>query len=194
MIVYGFDSGLRSFGWAVAEFERRPGTQEIGPNFIAGGVWHTEPDKNAPRKGVDQARRTTDLWHELVALRRTFGDGAAVCVEAVAFPMGKVQYSVVSGLGRARALVDVFGAEMRARVYEALPTEVKQAVVGSRSASKEEVGEKLEMHFPEVKSLWPKLKGDREHFADACASIVACQAFAFPYLKERYLQSMEIPF
>jgi len=194
VIVYGFDSGLRSFGWAVAEFGLRPGAQEVGPIFVAGGVWHTEPDKDAPRKGVDQARRTTDLWRELVAIRRIFGDGAAVCVEALAFPSGKIQYSVVSGLGRARALVDVFGSEMSARVYEALTTEVKQAVTSNRSASKEEVGEKLEERFPEVKALWPKLKGDREHFADACASIVACQAFAFPYLKERYLQSMESPF
>lgn len=193
MIVYGFDSGLRSFGWAVAEIHT---TIEggIAPTFKAGGVWHTEPDKKAGRKGLDQARRTTELWLELRGLKRTFGAAGCVCVEAVAFPMGKVQYSVVSGLGRARALVDVFGAELDTQVFEALPTEVKQAVTGDRSAEKALVCEQLEIKHPEVSALMPRLKGDHEHFADACAVILACMAFNYEYLKDRALREQEVAF
>lgn len=193
MIVYGFDSGLRSFGWAVADIAMRH-DEKLGVHFMAGGVWHTEPDKKAARKGIDQARRTTELWLQLRTLKATFGPAACVCVEAVAFPIGKVQYSVVSGLGRARALVDVFGAELDTRVFEALPTEVKEAVTGNRSAEKAIVCEQLEVRHPEVSALMPRLKGDHEHFADACAVILACQAFNYEYLKDRALRDQEVAF
>lgn len=174
MIVFGFDSGLRSFGWAVGNIYQSA-LKGLRVHFLAAGVWTTEPNKVIRRKGDDTSRRTRELWRNLSTLQRQFGRPQIICVEAVAFPFGKTQSSVISGLGRARALVDVLAQEHHVEIFESLPTELKEAVTGNRSASKDEMCEALETEYRDFARLWPRLKADREHVADACASILACR-------------------
>jgi Holliday junction resolvasome RuvABC endonuclease subunit len=198
MRVFGFDTGMRSFGWAVADYMRSSGEREIRAHFIAAGVFHTEPNKEADRKGDDMSRRTRMLWSQLHYTSSTYGGRPAfLCTEAVAFPFGHVQVSVVSGLGRARALVDVLAAELKVPIYESLAKELKEAVTGNKSAEKDEVCAKLQEQYPEIGHFWPKLKADREHIADACASIIAAQKFNWAEVRSAFLRRQadeEIPF
>jgi len=198
MRVFGFDTGMRSFGWAVADYERSNGEREIRAHFIAAGVWHTSPNKEADRKGNDMSERTRSLWRELHKMSSRYGGRPAfLCTEATAFPFGQVQVSVVSGLGRARALVDVLAAELNVPIYESLAKELKEAVTGNKSAEKDEVCAKLQEQYPEIGHFWPKLKADREHIADACASIIAAQKFNWAEVRGAFLRKVdgeEIPF
>lgn len=198
MRVFGFDTGMRSFGWAVADYMRSSGEREIRAHFIAAGVFHTEPNKEADRKGNDMSERTRALWRQLHYTSACYGGRPAfLCTEAVAFPFGHIQSSVVSGLGRARALVDVLASELNVPIYESLAKELKEAVTGSKSAEKDEVCAKLEEQYPEIGNFWPRLKNDREHVADACASIIAAQKFNWAEVRGAFLRRQadeEIPF
>lgn len=198
MRVFGFDTGMRSFGWAVADYEMEADTSDLRPFFIGAGVWHTAPNEGVVRKGNDMSERTQKLWRDLHQMSIRYGGRPAfICTEAVAFPFGHVQVSVVSGLGRARALVDVLAAELNVPIYESLAKELKEAVTGSKSAEKDAVCEKLEARFPEIARHWPRLKADREHVADACASIIAAQKFTWPVVQSAFFRKQadeEIPF
>lgn len=172
MRVLGVDSGLRSFGWVIAEYE--PGV--IHPRFLKGGVLHTEPDRSL-RVGADTSRRAMYLYREM----RQILDANPVnliAVEALAFPASRVQWSVISQLGRARGLVDALGVELNVAVVEATTQELKAIVpraVGK--VSKEQVQEAVkdigDLGFNTL--LLALKKSDREHFADACAAVLACE-------------------
>lgn len=198
MRVFGFDTGMRSFGWAIADYFHSEGEREIRAHFIAAGVFHTEPSKRRDRKGDDMSLRTRELWNKLHYTSSCYGGRPAfICTEAVAFPFGHVQTSVVSGLGRARALVDVLAVQLNVPIFESLAKELKEAVTGSKIAEKEEVCAKLQEQYPEVAHFWPNLKADREHIADACASILAAQKFSWAEVRGTFLRSRsddEIPF
>lgn len=185
MIVVGLDSGLASFGWVVAEYREWTGGEGVRPRFLRGGVFATKPSKDV-RKGVDSSNRARHLFHELrETLRADWVD--CIAVEALAFPIGRVQWSVISGLGRARGLVDALAVVMRADLYEATPQELKKALTGSPSASKADVEERLLMHHPELGPLLDGVgKTKREHLADACAAVIACQRYNFQALTRRW--------
>lgn len=185
MIVVGMDSGLASFGWVVAEYREWTGGEGVRPRFLRGGVLTTKPSKDV-RKGVDSSNRARHLFFELRE-KLLIESVDCIAVESLAFPMGRVQWSVISGLGRARGLVDALAVVMRADLYEATPQELKKALTGVSSASKAEVEERLLMHHPEVGPLLDSVgKTKREHLADACAAVIACQRFNFQALTRRW--------
>lgn len=204
-MILGFDSGLRRFGYAAAELV------DGRLRYVKTGVWATEPDKTKG-KGEANAERTSALFRMLLelqpdqltdrlvpiadALRELGHDERAIrlglapfgrriralCVEGVAFPMGRVQWSVISGLGRARALVDALGVVLGVPVLERTPQAIKFAVTGARGGAKEAVQSGLEQLHPELAGLWPKQKANHEHAADAAAAIFAC----LPELAHRF--------
>jgi Holliday junction resolvasome RuvABC endonuclease subunit len=58
-------------------------------------------------------------------------------------------------------------------IVQATPQEVKRAVTGSKTASKVEVQNALELLYPTAPA-WPTRKALVEHAADALAVVVAC--------------------
>lgn len=164
MKLLGIDPGYRRCGVAVATLV--PG----GARFDLVRVIETEPDDEAP-KTADMRRRMQEIALELAAL--CDHEVIAICVEAGAPPFGKAQTQVVSGLGRARGLVDMLAAVMRLPVIEPSPAALKKLVAGANNATKEQVKDAMEARYPELASMWPRLKGNHEHAADAAASIVA---------------------
>jgi len=181
MKVIGLDSGLASFGWVVAEYSSANGA----PRFYRGGVLKTAPSKDV-RKGLDASRRATFLFDALWKEFRSEDEVACIAVEALAFPAGKILWSVLSGLGRARGLVDALSVTLGVGIYEATPQELKKAVTGSTSASKEEVIARLVERHPEAgRMLETRPASQREHLADACAAVIACQAFSGDLLLRR---------
>lgn len=166
--ILGFDSGLASFGWCQATLS---GDGVL--NFLAVGVWKTAPNPEAFRRKADDASaRCRWLYRNMRAIAHEHRP-AIITVESLAFPQGRVQWSVISGLGRARALVDALATEVEADLFERMPQELKRSVTGSTSASKEQVRQSLEDRYPELRALWPQQKTLLEHAGDACASVHA---------------------
>jgi len=166
--ILGFDSGLASFGWCHATL-----SSDGVLSFLGVGVWRTAPNPGVfARKADDMSSRCRWLYRSLRHLAHEHRPDV-ITVESLAFPKGRVQWSVISGLGRARALVDALAAEVDADVFERMPQELKRATTGSVSGSKEQVRQSLEDRYPELRALWPEQKTLLEHAGDACASVHA---------------------
>lgn len=167
-LLYGFDSSLTHFGYAVA---RR--TAE-GLAFVSVGCFATRPDAERESKTADTRRRVEGLARELRGLVQRHGAPAVICVEALALPLGRTSLVTVSALGRARGLVDALIIEHGAVAAEFQPQALKAAVTGSRSATKLEVQQQLEAAHPELERLFAGLRASSvEHAADAAAAVHA---------------------
>lgn len=168
MKIIGLDPGYASFGIAVADLT------VTGARFEQLRVVTTKPSaqKRTLRKADDMADRLAVVGREL---RRFVGrDVVALCVEATVLPHERgIQTSVVSGLGRARGLVDMLALEYGLPVIEEFPQTLKLITTGKRNATKEEIRTALERLHPELAALWPARRGDLEHAGDAAASVIA---------------------
>lgn len=167
MIAMGFDSGFASFGYAVLELV--PGSPVV--RWICADVWKTAPD-NAVAGYTSNARRTAEMWHNLSAAFLRYRP-SHLAIEAVAFPRGRMQPTILSNLGRARALVDVAGVELSVPVTE-FPAQTVRAMLGlKRSQKGKDATQKvLERRYPELATMWPRLAGDVEHAVDAAAVVL----------------------
>lgn len=187
-MLLGIDPGFAAMGIALAEAK--------GPKleWIDVFVIRTKPSGGKGKWAQDTHDRMNELAHELLKLFRD-EDFTVVGVEAGAFPVGQVRYTVIANLGRVRGLFDAFEAVFGFNVVESTTAEVKAAAFGhlwstekrvssrgkkflkkvdlSRGASKKQVKASLEKRWPELKKMWPKQKGLHEHAADACAALVA---------------------
>ncbi|MFZ2875803.1 MAG: crossover junction endodeoxyribonuclease RuvC [Phycisphaerales bacterium] len=166
--ILGFDSGLASFGWCQATL-----SSDGVLTFLGVGVWKTAPNPEAfARKADDVSARCRWIYKNLRGLAHEHRPNV-ITVESLAFPQGRVQWSVISGLGRARALVDALATEVDADLFERMPQELKRSTTGSVSGTKDQVRASLEDRYPELRSLWPTQKTLLEHAGDACASVHA---------------------
>ena len=181
MRILGLDPGFASFGYAVLNVDEPTAPRgalvevlgELQPRWPAIGVHSTKPDKSARSKADDSSRRTRELWRFLRLLDEEWRP-AVIAVEAVAFPAGRVQFSVVSHLGRARALVDVLAEQRQVQLVELRPGEVRK-LLGLTDKGKDATRLELERRWPGLSSAWGSLT-KREHEADACAVAVAALA------------------
>lgn len=160
MIAIGLDSGFASFGYAVLDLSER--------RWLVANVWKTMKCVGVP--GYESnAFRTRVLWNQLAQLCDRY-QPTFLAIEAVAFPRGKMLPTIISNLGRARALVDVAGHLYKASVLE-LPPQTIRAELGLR---KDETGKKatqakLEQKYSDLVGMWPRLADDVEHAVDAAA-------------------------
>lgn len=169
MIILGCDSGLAAFGYAVAEL-----CDDGSLVWHDAGAWRTVPGV-AVRKGDDVSARCVDLYRKLRDLAGMWRP-RVLAVEALAFPGGRVKWSVISGLARARTLVDCLAVERRAMIYERNAQQVKSAALGRkvRSATKEEVIHAMQARDASLANLLANVQASGlEHAADAAACILA---------------------
>lgn len=174
-LIYGFDTSLAHFGYAVA-------TDFDGPlRFVACGVLATKPDAKAKSKTDDNRRRFEGLANALLSLLKRHGPPRTICVEATAMPFGKTTSTVLSALGRARGLVDVIAATVGLSANEYQAQTLKKAVTGDRFADKAAVIAGVTALYPELAPLLAQLNAANvEHAADAAASIHAFHAAQTP--------------
>lgn len=164
MIVLGIDGGFASMG--VAAVNLGPEGEQLRR------CWVVRTEKSAKKLGVrsgdDTARRARELAREVSAALAEFRPGA-IAIEAPSWPrnagvaakMG-VAFGVVFGLVQERGLPLVMAS----------PQDVKRAVCGVKTASKDDVALAIERRFPDVE--WPKQSTLQEHAADAIAVVLAC--------------------
>jgi Holliday junction resolvasome RuvABC endonuclease subunit len=175
VIVLGLDPALRTMGYALLSVSGAGEERRTEP--IAMGMIATRPDPSLSRS-EDNFRSAGLLAEGLMALvvsprtGETFVD--AICAEAMSYPPGaasasriSIAWGVVATIALIRGIVDV---------RQASPQKIKAAIVGSISASKDEVRGAMAKRFGPwtIDRLLAGVKeGDREHPCDALAAAVA---------------------
>lgn len=130
-MVLGIDPGLTRCGYAVLE--------AVGPTrarALALGVLRTPPSDPLPR-------RLGDLQGEIVALLEEFRPHA-VAVEQVFF---QVNVRTAMSVGQASGLALAAASRAGCDVVQYTPNQVKDAVAGYGSASKDQVGKMVQMRL-----------------------------------------------
>lgn len=169
-VLYGFDSSLTHFGYAVAV--RYPTAIQL--QFVAAGVWSTTPDHEAETRTADLGARLQGISSNLFRLVERHGTPSLLACEALALPFGRTSMQVISTLGRARGLVDALAGQHQQQVYETQPAHLKRIVTGDQKATKQQVIAAMVARYPELVSLFAQLKAANvEHAADAAAVIHA---------------------
>jgi crossover junction endodeoxyribonuclease RuvC len=151
LILLGLDPGLRLTGWGVVRAEGNHLTH------IADGVV-------AVSSADDLARRLANLHSQLLSLVQKFNPHEAAVEETF---VNKNPKSTLK-LGQARGVVMSVPALVGMPVFEYSANKVKQALVGSGHASKEQVQAM-------VCTLLPGLKIEKADAADALA-VAICHA------------------
>lgn len=160
----GLDTGFSSIGVA------RLGIVAQGFTFVDATVIRTKKsDKKRKVKAADDnMRRVQEITQQLDPW---FADDiVAVCCEAQSWPR---QASVASKVAQTWGVVGCLAALRGIPVVQSSPQEVKLALVGNKSASKDDIIKAIRKKFPTVP--WPRATGLHEHMADAIASALACQ-------------------
>ena len=123
MIVLGVDPGTAATGYGVVR-----GGEPGGPTLIECGVIRTSPRASLARRVTDVFDGITDI------IERHRPD--ALAVESV-FYAKNVRTTVV--LGHARGVVLLAGERSGLTIHEYSPATIKKAVVGTGSATKQQV-------------------------------------------------------
>lgn len=172
--ILGVDPGFANFGWALVR---------LGPDsetVVDMGVLLTE--KSAAKQNVlasnDNFRRARELARMIRGLKSMtqLVEPLAVCAESMSFPRSS---SVAAKMAMSWGVLADYCESQDVPMFMATPKELKRAVCGDASASKETIQKALKDRYPSTDLL--KLPGmadvpggKREHPFDALAAIVAC--------------------
>jgi crossover junction endodeoxyribonuclease RuvC len=161
--ILGIDPGLSKMGLALVRVNQE------GERVLALDVLRTEKShkKRHVLASEDNVRRIQEL---AAALAPWFdGDVVAVCAESQSWPRS---LGSATKTAMAWGIIGTILQRRRLPSLQASPQQVKAAVTGRKTASKEQVQAALEKRYGPLD--WPSRKADREHCADALAAIVAC--------------------
>lgn len=176
-LLYGFDTSLSHFGYAVARHQASvPGSLA----FLAVGVLVTKPTpksgpvKHRPTITADTRRRCMWLALQLRGVIARHGAPSLIGVEAVALMRGQTTLTTVSALGRSRGFVDSIAAEHGCEVHEFHSPTLKKLTTGRNDAEKSDVIAAVQALYPELVPLFAQLAAANvEHAADAVAALHA---------------------
>ena len=167
--VVGLDPGFRNCGFAQIKLGSEEGIDKI--ELVQLGVITTQASdkKLNVMQCSDNVRCTRELYGEL---KEVLKDAHIVCAESMSFPRNSSSAAKVAMCwGVIIALAERYGAVMLQRS----PQEVKCAIVGRKSAGKEQVQEVLDRHFRKAQALLKLVPaGRQEHAYDALAAAVSC--------------------
>lgn len=153
MIVLGIDPGTSNTGYGVVQGD--------GPTF--GAVSLVECGVIRTRRHDPLAARLHDVYEGVVELIERHKPNV-LCVEDV-FYAKNVRTTVV--LGHARGVVLLAGSQANLEILEIPPAEIKKAIVGSGSATKEQV------QFMLTRMLRLKSAPDPTDASDGVAAAIA---------------------
>ncbi len=163
MIALGIDPGFASLGLAAVD---------LGNLVRVPRCWveRTEPSakKRSVRQSEDLVRRCRELS---LVLERAIAEWhpAVACAETMSWPRDmKAATRVALAWGVIAAVLE----RHRIPLVQASPQEVKKALCGSKSASKEDVQAAVEERVEAV--TWPAQRTLIEHAADAVAVVLTC--------------------
>lgn len=162
--IIGIDTGFRCFGLADLQFGPK-GSLEL----LRATVLRTE--KSAKKQAVLTASDNLRRLAELTAGFSTWLDDevVAICCEGVSLVRSA---SVNFQIGLSFGMVTALAQQRDIPILQVSPQNLKLAVAGSKSATKDEVIAAVGKQFP--KTPWPKARGLHEHMADAVGAVIAC--------------------
>lgn len=140
----GLDTALSAFGFAA--MYQPPGG---APTVSELGVWKTAPDRRAPGKFADHARRIDELAEQLLDLVDRVQPAVAF-VESLAF-VPRSGFLSSSSLGRVRGLVDGICRARSVPLHEYGPQVIKRGICGAPDAEKRQVAATLRRLYPLVR-------------------------------------------
>lgn len=166
-LILGLDPGFANIGFAM--------TSTSGSEVKAIGLISTEKSnkKQKVRASDDNALRTREIVRALNMLK-VYGNIVAICAESMSFPRSSSVSAKMALSWGAIIAFAVLNSEIP--IVQSTPQEIKRAVCGKKSASKEEVQAALVARYRD-QYLVEKLDGIahsmHEHPFDALGSIVA---------------------
>ncbi len=165
MNILGIDPGFSSLGWCIASVEGGV----INPVQV--GVILTEKSisKIGVRSSEDNIRRANLIWNSLASLN-AMHKPKLIATETMSWPRNA---GVVAKMGIAWGVIASLSACYGIPVVQASPVDIKKAVVGTGTASKEAMIEAIKNRYPSIS--WPANISIHEHAADAVGSIIACK-------------------
>jgi Holliday junction resolvasome RuvABC endonuclease subunit len=179
MRILGLDPGFANLGWCVAIY--RPHETDpllAGLSVMSMGCIETKKDSRKVLASVDNVRRAQAITRQLrgIIWELAFHDEPvrlvdAIAIEAMSFPRNASSASKVS---MTWGIISALSHLWQMPVIQVSPQDIKEAVTGSRKASKALIETTLSERYPEVsKALEGTPFGRREHPYDALGAIVA---------------------
>jgi Holliday junction resolvasome RuvABC endonuclease subunit len=156
----GLDPGFRFVGLAVVALDPL--------DVIEVAVLETKLVEGM-RKSVDNVRRAQEIGRGIVSVLDRLEPPRFIACEAMSFPRSS---SVANQLGLCWGLISEIARTYRAPIVQASPQEIKIALCGRKTASKDDVILEIERRFPEI--ALPKKRSTWEHAADAVGAAVTC--------------------
>ncbi len=163
----GIDPGFASIGWAVVELGAD------GEHLKTLGVIRTKKSnrKQNTLAAADNFRRAREIGRALGGLLLEHRI-EVVCAEAMSFPRSS---SVAAKMAMCWGVLAQLCEVLRIPMVQASPQQIKKAVTGRSSASKDDVGDALSLRFSDAVGLVGNLPGGlHEHAFDAVGAVVAC--------------------
>jgi crossover junction endodeoxyribonuclease RuvC len=164
VIVLGIDGGFASMGLAAVDLT--PTTERVDRAWVV----RTElsAKKLGVRSGDDTCRRARELAKAVGAAIAEYSP-MAIAIESPSWPRSA---GVAAKMGVAFGVVFALAEKHRLPLVMATPMDVKKAVTGSKTASKDDVIGALELRFPDLEL--PQQLTLQEHAADAVGVVIAC--------------------
>lgn len=164
MIVLGIDPGFASMGVAVVD------VTEHGVGVITLDVIRTQKDDRKRRTlaSDDNVRRAREIAGRLFEAHI-----GAICAEAMSFPRNS---SAAAKMALSWGVICALAQVRDVPIVQASPQQIKQAVTGSKTASKLDVeAALLKRYGNQIEQLVAHLPDSQhEHAFDALAAVVAC--------------------
>jgi Holliday junction resolvasome RuvABC endonuclease subunit len=163
VIVLGVDPSLCNTGIAAMRLSA------VATTIVETSVVRTEPSakKHRIHVGDDNARRVVEITRALDAAIKKHGPVALVMER----PAGSKGAKAATALARAETVVEVVAALHGLPLIAVQPLDVKRAMVGRKTADKDEIIAAVESRYPEV--AWTGPQSTWEHQADAVGAVVA---------------------
>src|SRR5690606_6833193 len=169
VFVLGIDPGFASVGLCAAL---------IGPDrilVVSVAVVRTEPSgkKRHIRAADDNLERARAIAKEIARWVDDWNP-VAICAESMSFPRSA---SSAAKIAMCWGTIASIAEAHRLPVLQATPQEIKLAVAGCKTASKEEVQAAVEGHLSPfaAKCIEEIPRSQREHVYDASAAVLACE-------------------
>lgn len=166
--ILGLDPGFANIGYTVAEI----GKYSLKP--VAAGVFQTE--KSSKKRKVlaadDNLRRATEI-SEFMSMLIEEHRIQAICAESMSFPRSS---SVAAKMAMCWGVICALAALRGIPIVQASPQEIKVAVTGKKTASKEEVQEAVSKKLSLASFLDGTARSFHEHVYDSGAAILTATA------------------
>lgn len=169
LLVLGVDPGFAMLGFALTSLDKAA----VVPHIVEMSLVQTE--KSTAKQNVlasnDNFRRAREIAKALRRIRQP----DVVCVESMSFPRSA---SVAAKMAMSWGVLADYCESLQIPLLMATPKELKRAVTGVATATKEQVQESLTLYFDRDLTKVPGMEdvppSKREHPFDALAAVVAC--------------------